>query len=151
MSRILRYLAAFSRESKSRVESITQEKPLDSRLSTLDLQGESLLITVGGTREAIDPVRFISNHRRGKWALRWRKRRLIEARKLRLSAASRPPSRLEMSNNSRLFRRRNAPRRDELENATVFIGAAAVADYRPKKHCRNENQKTNQDFLTWNL
>ena len=31
-----------------------------------DLVGEKLLITVGGTREAIDPVRFISNHSSGK-------------------------------------------------------------------------------------
>src|SRR5687768_6221874 len=31
-----------------------------------DLSGEHFLITVGGTREAIDPVRFISNHSSGK-------------------------------------------------------------------------------------
>ena len=31
-----------------------------------DLAGEKFLITVGGTREAIDPVRFISNHSSGK-------------------------------------------------------------------------------------
>ena len=31
-----------------------------------DLCGERILITVGGTREAIDPVRFISNHSSGK-------------------------------------------------------------------------------------
>src|SRR5829696_2965714 len=31
-----------------------------------DLEGEHFLITVGGTREAIDPVRFISNHSSGK-------------------------------------------------------------------------------------
>src|SRR3954465_4385230 len=31
-----------------------------------DLTGERFLITVGGTREAIDPVRFISNHSSGK-------------------------------------------------------------------------------------
>ncbi|NJM52058.1 MAG: bifunctional phosphopantothenoylcysteine decarboxylase/phosphopantothenate--cysteine ligase CoaBC, partial [Blastocatellia bacterium] len=31
-----------------------------------DLKGEKILITTGGTREAIDPVRFISNHSSGK-------------------------------------------------------------------------------------
>src|SRR5688500_4248794 len=31
-----------------------------------DLIGEKILLTVGGTREAIDPVRFISNHSSGK-------------------------------------------------------------------------------------
>src|SRR6476660_683941 len=33
---------------------------------TRDLGGEHFLITVGGTREAIDPVRFISNHSSGR-------------------------------------------------------------------------------------
>src|SRR5687767_97898 len=31
-----------------------------------DLRGEKILLTVGGTREAIDPVRFITNHSSGK-------------------------------------------------------------------------------------
>jgi phosphopantothenoylcysteine decarboxylase/phosphopantothenate--cysteine ligase len=35
--------------------------------SAQDLAGERILITAGGTREAIDPVRFISNHSQGAW------------------------------------------------------------------------------------
>src|SRR5690348_17016564 len=41
-----------------------KEHRTDSILA--DLAGERLLITVGGTREPIDPVRFISNHSSGK-------------------------------------------------------------------------------------
>jgi phosphopantothenoylcysteine decarboxylase / phosphopantothenate---cysteine ligase len=33
---------------------------------TLDLLGKKILVTAGGTREAIDPVRFIGNHSSGK-------------------------------------------------------------------------------------
>lgn len=35
-------------------------------VSTQDLAGKQILITAGGTREAIDPVRFIGNHSSGK-------------------------------------------------------------------------------------
>ena len=40
--------------------------PLLRKEGSHDLDGEHFLITVGGTREAIDPVRFISNHSSGK-------------------------------------------------------------------------------------
>ncbi len=39
---------------------------LKSEISNFDLQGEKVLITVGATREEIDPVRFISNYSTGK-------------------------------------------------------------------------------------
>src|SRR5262249_5015047 len=44
------------------------QKPetLNLKPETRDLNGEKILITVGGTREALDPVRFISNHSSGK-------------------------------------------------------------------------------------
>ncbi len=35
-----------------------------------DLQGLNVPNTAGPTREAIDPVRYISNHSSGKWDLR---------------------------------------------------------------------------------
>ena len=38
----------------------------NSTLSGDDLRGKSVLVTAGGTREAIDPVRFIGNHSSGK-------------------------------------------------------------------------------------
>jgi phosphopantothenoylcysteine decarboxylase/phosphopantothenate--cysteine ligase len=38
----------------------------NSTLSGDDLRGKSVLVTAGGTREAIDPVRYIGNHSSGK-------------------------------------------------------------------------------------
>ena len=40
-------------------------------LTPQDWQGRQVLVTCGPTREAIDPVRFISNHSTGKMASRW--------------------------------------------------------------------------------
>lgn len=40
-----------------------------------DLEGKRVLVTAGPTQEAIDPVRFISNHSTAAWAMpspRWR-------------------------------------------------------------------------------
>src|SRR5438046_3028249 len=58
-------LSLLVQSPKSTIQSLASET-LDIGRGTLDLKGESLLITVGGTREAIDPVRFISNHSSGK-------------------------------------------------------------------------------------
>jgi phosphopantothenoylcysteine decarboxylase/phosphopantothenate--cysteine ligase len=40
---------------------------------------------------------------------------------------------------------------DELRDTTIFIGAAAVADYRPKNVADTKIKKTGQDFLTLEL
>jgi phosphopantothenoylcysteine decarboxylase/phosphopantothenate--cysteine ligase len=37
------------------------------------LTGKHVLITAGPTQENIDPVRYITNHSSGKWALPWPK------------------------------------------------------------------------------
>src|SRR5947199_1906603 len=57
-------LELLTAETRSRREEKTSETNSSPRLgvSAADLSSEHILITVGGTREAIDPVRFISNH-----------------------------------------------------------------------------------------
>ena len=42
---------------------------MNSTLSGDDLRGKKVLVTAGGTREAIDPVRYIGNHSSGKQGL----------------------------------------------------------------------------------
>lgn len=39
-----------------------------------DLAGKNVLVTAGATMEAIDPVRYITNHSSGKWAVHLLKR-----------------------------------------------------------------------------
>jgi len=136
-----------------RVENKTGEKALHSPLSTLDLKGESLLITVGGTREAIDPVRFISNHSSGKMGFA-----VAEAARERGARVTvvcgvttvEPPEDVEVIRAVSAGEMFQAVM-EKLPESTVFIGAAAVADYRPKDIADAKIKKTNQDFLTLEL
>src|SRR5215212_8236893 len=98
-----------------------------------DLTGERFLITVGATREEIDPVRFISNRSSGRMGFA-----LAEAASQRggavtviagITTVDPPPG-------VRVVRALSAEDMDQVvaresQNASVFIGAAAIADYRP--------------------
>ncbi|CAN5453666.1 bifunctional phosphopantothenoylcysteine decarboxylase/phosphopantothenate--cysteine ligase CoaBC [soil metagenome] len=125
----------------------------DSRLQTQDLKDESLLITVGGTREAIDPVRFISNHSSGKMGFA-----VAEAAQMRGASVTvvAGVTSVEPPENVKAIRTISAEEMyqavmKELPNATVFIGAAAVADYRPKTAAAEKIKKANQNFLALEL
>jgi phosphopantothenoylcysteine decarboxylase/phosphopantothenate--cysteine ligase len=117
-----------------------------------DLAGERLLITVGATREEIDPVRFISNRSSGKMGFA-----IAEAAQRRgatvtaiagATTVDSPPGVDTIRVNSAM-EMAEAVRR-EIANATIFIGAAAVADYRPAERA-NQKIKKNTESLTINL
>lgn len=38
-----------------------------------DLKGKKILVTAGPTQESVDPVRYLTNHSSGKWAMLLRK------------------------------------------------------------------------------
>jgi phosphopantothenoylcysteine decarboxylase/phosphopantothenate--cysteine ligase len=117
---------------------------LHPRPSTLDLKGERLLITTGGTREEIDPVRFISNHSSGKMGFaiaEMAARRGAEVTVVAASTSAAPPENVKIISAVSAEAMREAVMR-ELNDATVFIGAAAVADYRPAKRAENKIKKT---------
>jgi phosphopantothenoylcysteine decarboxylase/phosphopantothenate--cysteine ligase len=97
-----------------------------------DLAGETILITAGGTREAIDPVRFLGNRSSGKMGYA-----LAEAaqqrgaRVLLVSAptALTPPAGCAFTPVTTAEEMRAAVLA-QLPEATIVIGAAAVADFR---------------------
>ena len=97
-----------------------------------DLAGETVLVTAGGTREAIDPVRFLGNRSSGKMGYA-----LAEAAKQRgaqvilVSAPTSltPPSGCAFVPVTSAEEMRVAVM-EHLPNASVVIGAAAVADFR---------------------
>lgn len=99
-----------------------------------DLAGRKVLITAGPTREAIDPVRFISNHSTGKmgYALAWAAmRRGAEVTLVTGPVNLAPPMfvdtrQVETAREMRETVLALAPEQD------IIIKAAAVADYRPK-------------------
>ena len=98
-----------------------------------DLLGETILITAGGTREAIDPVRFLGNRSSGKMGYA-----LAEAAQRRgarvilitaPTALAPPPGCTVVPATSAADMQ--AAVLERLPEATVVIGAAAVADFRP--------------------
>ena len=98
-----------------------------------DLADETVLITAGGTREALDPVRFLGNRSSGKmgYALA-RAARERGARVILISAptALTAPAGCEVVpviSASEM----HAAVMQYLPRATVVIGAAAVSDFRP--------------------
>ena len=126
---------------------------LDSQLSTLDLKGESLLITVGGTREAIDPVRFISNHSSGKMGFAVAEAAQKRGAKVTVicgAVSADAPENVKIIKAVSAEEMLNAVMK-KLPEATIFIGAAAVADYRPKQIAEVKIKKTVNDIYNLEL
>ena len=118
-----------------------------------DLLGERVLITVGGTREAIDPVRFISNHSSGKMGFA-----VAEAARERGAAVTivsgttsiDPPDGVKLVKVVSAEEMYSAVMQ-ELPAATVFIGSAAVADYRPADVANAKIKKDGSETMTLEL
>ncbi len=98
-----------------------------------DLRGEVVLVTAGGTREALDPVRFIGNRSSGKMGYALAEAARSRGAKVILisgpSALHAPPQ-CELVKIVTADEMRNAVL-DRMNEATLVIKAAAVADYRP--------------------
>ena len=117
-----------------------------------DLAGERLLITVGATREEIDPVRFISNRSSGKMGFavaEAARRRGAKVTAIAGATTVDSPPAVDVIRVNSAMEMAEAVRR-EIANATIFIGAAAVADYRPAERA-NQKIKKNTESLTINL
>ncbi len=109
-----------------------------------DLAGETVLITAGGTREAIDPVRFLGNRSSGKMGYA-----LAEAAQSRGATvilisgptALHPPARCEVVKIVTADQMREAVL-ERMTQATLVIKAAAVADYRPVQASEEKIKRT---------
>lgn len=112
------------------------------------LSGKTVLITAGPTREAIDPVRYISNHSSGKmgYALAEAARDagakvILISGPVSLEAPERITRVLINSADEML-----AAVMTRLPETDIFIGAAAVADYRPENPAEQKIKKHNDDM-----
>ncbi|MEX2230334.1 MAG: bifunctional phosphopantothenoylcysteine decarboxylase/phosphopantothenate--cysteine ligase CoaBC [Dehalococcoidia bacterium] len=97
-----------------------------------DLIGRRVVVTAGGNREPIDPVRFIGNHSSGKqgYAIATAARdRGADVTLISTAALPAPPevSVVAVSSHAEMF----AAVKQAARGADVLIMAAAVADYRP--------------------
>ncbi|MBA3769341.1 MAG: bifunctional phosphopantothenoylcysteine decarboxylase/phosphopantothenate--cysteine ligase CoaBC [Blastocatellia bacterium] len=118
-----------------------------------DLLEERILLTVGGTREAIDPVRFISNHSSGKMGYAIAEAAAARGAEVTLVAGW---TAVDTAANVKVFRVVTAAEMHtavmrELSKATVFIGTAAVADYAPTSAASAKIKKDGRDTMTLEL
>jgi|HubBroStandDraft_6_1064221.scaffolds.fasta_scaffold02930_7 phosphopantothenoylcysteine decarboxylase/phosphopantothenate--cysteine ligase len=98
-----------------------------------DLAGEVVLVTAGGTREALDPVRFLGNRSSGKMGYALAEAAQARGAKVILisgPSALYPSARCELVKVTTAEEMRQAVLERMME-ATLVIKAAAVADYRP--------------------
>jgi phosphopantothenoylcysteine decarboxylase/phosphopantothenate--cysteine ligase len=110
-----------------------------------DLAGEAMLITLGATREAIDPVRFLSNNSSGRMGFAIAKAANARGARVTIIAGATtatPPANVDLIRVNSAEEMRAAVL-NNLADASVFIGAAAVADYRPVKSSPEKIKKTN--------
>jgi phosphopantothenoylcysteine decarboxylase/phosphopantothenate--cysteine ligase len=118
-----------------------------------DLTGEHILITVGGTREAIDPVRFISNHSSGKMGFAVAEAAAARGASVTVVAGVTsvdPPAGVNVIRAISADEMHAAVMK-ELPNATVFIGSAAVADYRPANAANAKIKKDGKETMSLEL
>jgi phosphopantothenoylcysteine decarboxylase/phosphopantothenate--cysteine ligase len=109
-----------------------------------DLAGETVLITAGGTREAIDPVRFLGNRSSGKMGYALAEAAAKRGAKVILVSAPtalRPPANTEVVSVVTTEEMRAAVL-SRLDEATIVIKAAAVADYRPVIQAEQKLKRT---------
>lgn len=107
-----------------------------------------IVITAGPTREAIDPVRYITNHSSGKMGYAI----AAAAQKMgaKVTLVSGPtnlvaPSRVNRIDVQSAQQMHNAVM-DTIEDCDVFVGCAAVADYRPVQQVSQKIKKTDQEL-----
>lgn len=113
-----------------------------------DLTGERVLITSGATREEIDPVRFLSNRSSGRmgFALAEAARgRGAQVTVVAASTTAEPPAGVSLIRALSAEEMRAAVIK-EIPQATTFIAAAAVADYRPLKRAPGKLKKSDENF-----
>ncbi len=115
-----------------------------------DMRGKRVLVTAGPTREAIDPVRFISNHSTGKMGIELAKAAYYRGAEVCLVLG---PSTQTVPTGIRLIRTESAADmflacKEQFSAADIVIKAAAVADYRP---CSVAEDKIKKDKHTGSI
>lgn len=112
-----------------------------------DLHGKKVLVTAGPTQEAIDPVRYITNHSTGKMGYALAEAAMLRGAGVTLISgptAIEPPmfvNVIPIISAQEMFEKvaTNATEND------IIIKAAAVADYRPKEVCDEKIKKSDHD------
>ena len=129
-------------------ESVLLEHILREIACEKDLTGKRVLVTAGATREAIDPVRFITNHSSGKMGFAIARAAMLRGAEVTIVAAHTdvaPPMFCEVVpvvSAADMFEAvaARAPESD------IVIKAAAVSDYTPETTADSKLKKSDADM-----
>jgi len=120
--------------------------------ASLQLSGKKLVITAGPTREAIDPVRYISNHSSGKMGYALAEAAIEAGAEVTLISGPvnlEPPERCTVIPVISAADMHSATM-SACADANILIAAAAVADYRPVT-VATQKMKKHADAITLEL
>lgn len=123
------------------------ERILTELSHTKDLLGKRVLITAGATKEAIDPVRYITNHSSGKMGLALAKSaamRGADVTVIKGETKVKFPDCVEVISVSSADDMYKAVM--ERLDFDIYVSAAAVADYTPKTTAKDKIKKSSADM-----
>ena len=111
------------------------------------MSGKKVLITLGATIEAIDPVRYLSNHSSGKMGMALADACIEAGAQVTLilgdvsTSISKPSKQIFVTSAEQMYR----SVMENINDQTIFIACAAVSDYsvkNPKNHKIKKSDKT---------
>ena len=114
-----------------------------SSYKTGPLSGKTITITAGPTREQIDPVRFISNNSSGKMGYSLADAAIEAGASVNLVSG---PVSLEADKSINLYKINSASEMmnvvmECMDSSDIFIGCAAVSDFKPADYSENKIKK----------
>ena len=113
-----------------------------------DLKGKRVLVTAGPTQEALDPVRYLTNHSTGKMGYAIAKMAMLRGAQVTLisgpTALPKPPfvEVVDIVSAQDMFEAVTARQ----EQSDLIFKAAAVADYTPDTYCDDKIKKKDGDM-----
>src|SRR5437868_3164446 len=117
---------------------------LEALGASQDLAAETVLVTAGPTREPIDPVRYLTNRSSGRMGYAVAEAALRRGARVVLVSGPTslpPPGAAEFVPVETAEQMRDAVK-SRLQNSTVIIATAAVADYKPKSAARQKIKRS---------
>lgn len=113
-----------------------------------DMTGKKVLVTAGPTREAIDPVRYVTNHSTGKMGYAIARAAMLRGAEVTLitgeTALSKPDYMriIPVTSAKDMFQ----AVLEQYENQDIILKSAAVADYTPMIVSDNKIKKSEEDI-----
>ena len=113
-----------------------------------DMKGLRVIVSAGPTQEAIDPVRYITNHSTGKMGYEIAKAAVRRGAEVTLVSGntSLPPVRFAENISVTSAQEMFDVFKSRFKNYDIIIKAAAVADYRPSHAADEKIKKTDGDM-----